>query len=145
MPAQEAPPDGQASVSDFDFFEDVDSEDPIPVNQLLSTATPPIGPQHRRLEQLRGSGPASSTRANRSGLKRPQETAPDLTPSTKKAKKVTIVKQKWPIVLDDSEDDHDPSTDEEDEADEIPPAERLQTLEVLSAADTASVYILLFL
>ena len=49
--------------------------------------------------------------------------------------------KKRPIVLDDSKDDHDPSTDEDDE---IPPAERLQNLEVLSAADTASVCILLF-
>ena len=127
------------TVSDFDFFEDVDSENPIPVNQLLSMA---IGPQHRRLEQLQGNAPASSTRANRSGLKRPQETAPDLTPSTKKAKKVTIIKKKRPIVLDDSEDDHNPSTDEDNK---IPLTERLQNLEVLSAADIAWVCILLFL
>lgn len=131
MLTAEPPPDGQASASDFDFFDDVDSEVPIPLNRLLSTATPPVGPQHRRLEQLRTT---SSTRATRSSLKRPQEAAAEPTSSTKKAKTVTSRQSKRPIVLDDSEDD--PSTDEDDE---IPPDERLQNLEGLSAADTSSV------
>jgi hypothetical protein len=48
-------PDGQASTSDFDFYEDVDSKIPINTSPVMTPSVTPLMPLvHPHLRQLRG-------------------------------------------------------------------------------------------
>lgn len=140
-------PDGQASASDFDFYEDVDSEHPIPVpNQAGATpsltSAPSLTPaQHPRLQQLRGM--AVPTRNTRLAVtaKRARKPSKKPTPSNKKIKTGTARKPPHKVIVLDSDEDEDEDEDSEigsdEEEDEKTLGERLEDLESLSVMDSS--------
>ena len=83
-------PDGQAKASDFDFYEDVNSEHLIPTAVLEAGATPfTLLAPHMQLQQLRGTPKSASTllcNSSRLSAKRPQNSQIKSSPAVKKTK-----------------------------------------------------------
>jgi hypothetical protein len=137
-------PDGQASASDFDFYEDVDSEHPIPANQAGATPSLILAPsltlaQHPRLQQLRGAVPTRNSTRLAVTAKRARKPSKKLTPSNKKIKTGTARKPPHKVTVLDSDEDEDEDDEigSDEEEDEKTLGERLEDLESLSVMDSS--------